>query len=110
MEKFLGCGKVFDCGIVTWLWNISLAVEKFLDCGKVPWLEKSYLTAEKFLDCGKITFFTEEKITDLIILKAKLTLKPLRYILSLEQKCSSLAFFSVDKISSTFSRRLKHKY
>ena len=39
-----------------------------------------------------------------------LTFKPLRHILNLEHKLSSLAFFAVDKISIIFNGRLKHKY
>ena len=43
-------------------------------------------------------------------LKQMLTFKPLRPILNLEHKLSSLAFFAVHKISIIFNRRLKHKY
>ena len=39
-----------------------------------------------------------------------LTFKPLRHIVNLEHKLSSLAFFAVHKISIIFNRRLKHKY
>ena len=65
------------------------------------------LTVEKFLDCGKIAFLTAEKI----VLKANANVETIKtYILNLEQKLSSLAFFAVDKISIIFSRRLKHEY
>ena len=51
------------------------------------------LTAEKFFDRKKLTFLTAEKIT----FKANCNVKTIRpYILNLEQKFSSLAFFAVD--------------
>ena len=81
------------------LWKTSLLVGNFLDqinvfCEKFPWLWKSYLTKENFLDCGKLTFLTAEKIVGLIILKRNASVETTKtYILSLEQKLSSLAFF-----------------
>ena len=52
------------------------------------------MTVEKFLDCRKRTFFTSEKIIGLIILKAKANTETIMtYILNLEQKLSSFAFF-----------------
>ena len=49
---------------------------------------------ENFIDSGKLTFFTAEKIIDLIILKANAIVETIKaYILNLEQKLSSLAFF-----------------
>ena len=45
-----------------------------------------------------------------IIFKANAIVKTVKtYILNLEQKLSSFAFFAVDKISIIFSRILKHK-
>ena len=77
-----------------------MTVEKFIDCGKVLWLWKIYMTLGKFLDCRKHTFFTSEKIIGLIILKANANTETIMtYILNLEQKLSSFAFFLVEKIN-----------
>ena len=105
VEKFLDCVKI------PWPSKISFTVENFLDYGKIPWLWKNSLTVEKFFDYGKLTFFTVKKIIGLIILKTNANVEIInRYILNLEQKLSSLAFFVVDKINIISSRRLKHKY
>ena len=130
MEKLLDYGKISiivenfhwkflwlpensdDCGKVIWLWKISMTVEKFFDQGKFPWLWTSSLIKENFLDSRKFTFLTAEKIIGLIILKANASVETIKtYLLSLEQKLSSIAFFFLeDKINIIFSWRLKHKY
>ena len=75
-----------------------MTIEKFLDCRKVSWL------------C-KLTFLTAEKIIDLIILKTNANVETIKTdILNLEQKLSSFAFFTVDKINIIFNGSLKHKY
>ena len=82
MESFLECGKF------PLLWKISLSVEKFLDRGK------NFLTVENFLVQEKLTFLTAEKIIGLIILKTNTSVENINtYLLSLEQKLKSLAFF-----------------
>ena len=66
----------------------SFCAEKLLDCGKVPWIK------ENLFDCGKLNFLKAEKIIGLMILKTNASVETIKtYLLSLEQKLSSLAFF-----------------
>ena len=47
----------------------------------------------------------------LIIFETSYTFETIKtYILNIEQKLSSFAFFVIDKINITFSQRPKHKY
>ena len=72
---------------------------------------KISLIVENFLDCGKLTFLTAEKVIGVIILKTNANVETIKtYILNIEQKLSSVAFFVADKVSTIFLRRLKHKY
>ena len=59
-------------------------MENFFDCRKFPWLQKN------------------NSSNNFETIKA--------YILNLEQKLNSLAFFAVDKSNIIFSRILKHTY
>ena len=99
MESFLECGKF------PLLWKISLSVEKLLDQGKIFWLWKTSLFQEK------LTFLTAEKTIGLIILKTNTSVENIKtYLLSLEQKLKSLAFFEVDKANIMLSWRIKHNF
>ena len=116
VEKFLDQDSFLDYGKISWLRKISLTVEKILDQRKFPWLWKNLLikeislTMKKFLDQRKFSWLQEKKI-GLIILKTNVTIETIKtYILSLEQKLSSLTFFAIDKINIIFSRRLKQRY
>ena len=65
---------------------------------------------ENLFDFGKLTFFTEEKIVGLIILKINANIETIKtYVLNLQQKLVYLAFFNEDKTNITLSRRFKHK-
>ena len=105
--------NVLDCGKIPWLRKIFLTVKNFIDYGKFPWMlkisftienffvcrkvldwGKKFLTVENFLVQEKLTFLTAEKIIGLIILKTNTSVENINtYLLSLEQKLKSLAFF-----------------
>ena len=59
---------------------------------------------ENFFVQEKLTFLTAEKTIGLIILKTNTSVENIKtYLLSLEQKLKSLAFFEVDKVNIMFS-------
>ena len=69
------------------------------------------MTVEKFIGSGKVTSLAAEKIIGLIILKANTNIEIIKtYILNLEQKLSSVAFFAVDKINIIFIAKFNHNY
>ena len=85
VENLFVCGK-FMWSRKSFLWKISFSVENYLDCWQITWSRKVSLTVEKFLDQRNFPWQCKTYFLD--CRKNNET-----YILSLEQKLSSLTFF-----------------